>query len=418
MHTLAMILFVVVAALAVAQLIPAVFFARLLQRGKLPRLPDEDCPKVAVILALRGNDPFLSNCLESLIVQDYPDFDIRIVIDRRNDPAWQIVEELIQSHPLGNVHVEALTKRLNTCGLKCSSLLQAIDGLDESYEVVAFMDADAMPHRSWLRDLVAPLLHEKIAVTSGQRWYMPQDGSLGAMIRYVWNAGNVVAMSTRSVWGGSFAIKNRVLHESGLLEQWRKSLAEDALIYDRIQAMGYSMAFVPSAIMVNREDCGVGTFFRWIQRQILLGRLYHFAWPLILAHGLTTTLVLLTSAALVPICAANGSLSCAVSLGGGLLGYGTLMSLSLVLMEWSVRHVIRQQNQPVQWFSFAAFVKSLLAIPHTQLVYTCDLSKAALMRRVEWRGVWYEIDRSRQVRLVEYVPFEITPRPAESAESV
>ncbi len=418
MNTLALILFVALAVLALAQFVPALCFLRLLYRGKPPRLPDEACPKAAVILPLRGSDPFLADCLAGLLAQDYPNFDVRIVIDGRDDPAWQIVQDFIRLCAPANVTVEPLKQRIGTCGPKCSSLLQAIEGLDSSHEVVAFLDADAVPHPNWLRDLVTPLRDPKVAAASGQRWYMPREISLGALVRYVWNAANMAAMATNSVWGGSFAIKTRVLRESDLLEKWRESLAEDVLVYGAIQRAGYSMAFVPSAIMVNRETCRVSGFFRWVQRQVLLGRLYHFAWPLMLAHGLLTTLILAAATVTLPVSAANSDWTSAVWLGGGLIGYGAAMSLLVWLMERGVRHVVRHENQPIGWFSRAALFKSVLAIPLTQIVYAGALLKATFIRRVEWRGVWYRIDGRRQIRLVEYTPFVPAAQPAESAASV
>ncbi|MDB9335702.1 glycosyltransferase, partial [Nodularia spumigena] len=56
-------------------------------------LPDEQLPKTAVILCLRGADPFLPNCIEALLNQDYPEYDLKLIVDSPQDPAWQIVND-------------------------------------------------------------------------------------------------------------------------------------------------------------------------------------------------------------------------------------------------------------------------------------------------------------------------------------
>src|SRR5262249_33172047 len=50
-----------------------------------------ELPPAAVILALRGADPSLVGCLTGLLRQDYPHYVVRIVIDSREDPAWNVV---------------------------------------------------------------------------------------------------------------------------------------------------------------------------------------------------------------------------------------------------------------------------------------------------------------------------------------
>jgi hypothetical protein len=74
---------------------------------------------------------------------------------------------------------------------KCSSVTQAIERLDPSFEAVALLDAHTMPHRSWLRELVAPPADESVGAATGNRWYMPGGGSWGALVRYSWNAADV-----------------------------------------------------------------------------------------------------------------------------------------------------------------------------------------------------------------------------------
>ena len=79
-------------------------------RRSLPA--DGDCPRAAVVLCLRGRDPSLEKCLESVLKQDYPDYRLHIVVDNRQDPAWQVAESLAKGYGAERVHIETLEERL------------------------------------------------------------------------------------------------------------------------------------------------------------------------------------------------------------------------------------------------------------------------------------------------------------------
>ena len=44
------------------------------------------------------------------------------------------------------------------------------------------------------------------------------------------------------------------------------------MLKTQLGAIGQRVAFVPSLMMVNREDCSMGVFFRWVKRQLLTAR--------------------------------------------------------------------------------------------------------------------------------------------------
>ena len=112
--------------------------------------------------------------------QDYPDYQLHVVVDNRHDPAWKVAESLANRYGADRVCIKALDERHNTCSLKCSAVTQAIGRLDGSFQAAALVDADTMPHRSWLSELTTPLADEHIGTATGNRWYMPGAGSWGA----------------------------------------------------------------------------------------------------------------------------------------------------------------------------------------------------------------------------------------------
>lgn len=419
MQTWALIVTIVLAGLAVLQFVPGLAFVAVLRRPKPALPPDDACPKTVVLLSVRGRDPFLAGCIEGLLAQDHPNYDVRIVVDHAEDPAWTVIRDVLARAEAGNVTAESLEHRLETCTLKCSGLLQLIPKLDDSYEVVAVIDSDTVPHRTWLRELVAPLVDPQVGVASGNRWYMPKSPTLGSLVRYVWNAAAVVQMYwNRFTWGGSVAIRAGLVRGEELQDRWRHAVASDTAIYGVVRRHGLKAAFVPSLMMVNRETCGLGGFYGWVQRQLLVGRLQHRGWLPVLVHGIVTALALWAAVVILVAALALGRWSTAAWTAGALVGYAAVMALLVALMEAAVRNIARQRGEGTAWLTPAAVPRLALALPLTQILYSAALPTVSFMRDVSWRGVAYRVEGPWNVRLVRYEPFRDKLRTADSTVSL
>lgn len=406
LHDLARISFWLLLGLLVLQVPLVAAFLRVLRRWRSYRRDDAPCPKAAVILCLRGPDPFLADCVRAILQQDYPDYELRVVVDSRHDPAWEVIEQTAAELRAENVQILPLGQRRQTCSLKCSSVLQAIGGLDESFEAIALVDADTIPHRTWLRDLMAPLADPKVGAATGNRWYMPSDASWGSLIRYVWNAAAVVQMYCYGIpWGGTLAVKAEVFRRSDLLERWGNAFCEDTMLKRQLAKLGLTVVFVPSLMMVNRESCNIMGFFGWVRRQLLTARLYHAYWPAVVAHGLSTFLVPVF-ALLVAVCAAfMGFWEATKWAAGGLVAY-ELCLLPLVLsMEPAVRQIVRSRGESTAWLSPLKVARTVLALPLTQVVYAVALTSVLGLRIVRWRGIAYQIEGPRRIQLLDYRPY-------------
>ena len=195
-------------------------YSRVLYRFRRRRLEDSACPHAAAVLCVRGHDPLLAACLEGLFQQDYPRYDVWVVVDSPHDPAWPLVHEIAQRMGATHVRIRALTQRLDTCSRKISGMLQAFSELQASHEIVAPVDSDTVPHRDWPARTAEPLTHPGVGVAAGNRWYMPDRPTLGALVRYLFNAAAVVQMYWYGIaWGGSLAVKTELLREADLREQ-------------------------------------------------------------------------------------------------------------------------------------------------------------------------------------------------------
>lgn len=402
--------------LLAVQAIPIIGFARVLRRWQPAALEKTHCPRAAVVLCLRGRDRFLRDCLDGLFQQDYPDYEVHIVVDREDDPAWATVQEAISAHRSTKVHVEPLLDRHETCALKCSGILQAVGALEPGVQVVAMLDGDTVPHATWLRELVAPMEDPRIGVTSGNRWYMPEDPSWGSLVRYIWNAAAVVQMYwNRFTWGGSVALRSELARHPEMLERWRTAVSSDTVIHGVVDEQGYEAAFVPAVMMVNREQCGLGRFVRWLQRQMVVARLYHSGWLPVLIHGLGTSLVTAIAFGLLAAAVVTGQWQVGGVLAAAILIYLVAFVGLFASLEASVRHVVASRGEATAWLSPAVICKGIAALPLVQFLYAGTLIHVMFMRTVSWRGATYEISGPRRVRLIEDTSAEA---PSHAGESI
>ncbi|MCH2115089.1 MAG: glycosyltransferase family 2 protein [Pirellulales bacterium] len=406
MTLFAFVLFGLLMALVLGQAVLVLGFSRALRKQPPPLIGDQQAPPALVILCLRGADPYLSECLDGLLGQDYPQYDIRVIIDELGDPAHDVVVAKLQTCGAQNVTIEVLADKRETCSLKCSALLQAAANASEGYEFIAQIDADTLAHTTWLRELATALVDEKVGAATGNRWYMPSRATAGSLIRYTWNAAAIVQMYWYQVaWGGTLAIKTRVLRETNVLDKWGRAFCEDTMMFGVLKEAGLRTEFVPSLMMINREDCDLGGIFHWVSRQLLTARLYHPAWPAVLGHGVVASAA--PAAAIATWCYAGwlGYSGAAAWAAVGLIGYELSLVVLLLPLELAVQKIAASRGQTSRWLSAGRMLKCLAIMPLTQLGYPVALGVACFMRTARWRGIDYSVAGPWDIKRHNYQPF-------------
>jgi cellulose synthase/poly-beta-1,6-N-acetylglucosamine synthase-like glycosyltransferase len=403
----------------VIQVCLTLVFVWYLRSHKNQALPDNQLPKTAVILCLRGADPFLPNCLRSLMQQNYPEYDLKVILDSQEDPAGKIVTETIAELAATNVQISHLRIVRHNCSLKCSSLIQAVSDLDDSYQVVALIDADTIVHRNWLRELVSPLNDPKVGVTTGNRWYLPTGNYWGSLVRYAGNVSTVVQMFLFQIpWGGTLAVKTEVLHQTRLLEQWGQTLNDDLIIHNVIKKYGLKVKFVPSLLMVNREESDLLDLIDSLKRLLLSARLYHPRWLALVSDAISSILFPTLVILLIIESLLEGQWYAAVLLFSCYTIYTVGLLLLMLILEKGVQRIMRFQDQAIAKISAAAIMKMLIVIPLTQWVYGVAMLSSLWMSTVKWRGLTYRVQGPGNVRLVEYRPYQWLDQPVDPKVSL
>lgn len=377
-------------------------------------------PKTAVILSLRGPDPFVHRCLQGLLTQDYPDYTAYIVVDHPEDPVLAVVEEAVTQFDAGNVEVQFLTERHKTCSLNNSSLVQVLRRLDASYDVVATIDGDALPHKTWLRELVEPLADERFGAATGNRWYMPVEKNMGSLVRYLWNSVAAIQLFLNHFcWGGTMAIRRSIIGQPKHIDRLQNTMVVDALVTRASKESGLRVACVPSLFLTNRETCSLSSLVRWIGRQMLWIKFYY---PSLYYSSALLSLVLVLAQLCGLGCMVAGLLwnhygAIAWSFGGILL-FWLGNACMLWPIEATMRVIIGKRGEPVRWMDHATVFRVSLAMPLALVVHLTAMIPVFFMRKVEWRGIVYDFVAPYKVQMREYDPYQVKVDCVSKSESI
>ncbi|RUT07565.1 ceramide glucosyltransferase [Dulcicalothrix desertica PCC 7102] len=367
----------------------------------------EKLPKTAVVLSLRGADPFLSNVLRALLHQNYPAYDLKIVVDNITDPAWNVAINVITEFGASNCSLSVLKNPLSTCSLKCSSIVQAVSELDASYQVVVLVDADAMVYTNWLRDLVSPLNSPKVGATTGNRWYLPDGIYWGSLVRYIWNVSAVIQMVLYQIaWGGSLAIKTEVIHQTGLIDIWKRAYADDTPLRSILKKHGWQIKFVPSVMLLNREECKLPNLVHWLRRQLFSSRLYHPFWFAVVADTVFTILIPNIVLLIGVVALVTRDLSTFISAVSYFAGYMIFLVIFILLIDKRIRSIISKRCEILPKSSPLTAFKLLIALPLTQWINAIAMVASHWAPTINWRGVTYRIKGRWNIKLTEYHPYQ------------
>jgi len=398
----AQIVFMLLVGMAMQQAFFAACFARRLVRSTRKTPHDRSWPKATVFLALRGADPALGQTLRSLMKQDYPNYRISITIDSEQDPAWAVAHDAVREANAEHVTIRPLVRRISTCGLQCSSFVQASEHLDDETEVVVTVDGDVITHPTWLRELVAPLEDATVGATFGNRWYMPECSSWGSLVRYFWNVGAVVPMDVLGIpWGGTLAIRRDVLDNVRLPETWSRAIVPDAPTKSLLDERKLKIQFVPSLMMPNRESCDLFYCYHFLKRQLTWTRLYNSNWWAVLLHAIFITWLMFSASAIVVCGLATNQTEAATWAGVGLISYTLGMFVLTFVLEIAVRKTLRHRGLPTKWISLQTALKLPFVFPLTQATYCLATIHAQFCNRVKWRGATYAIQGRWNVECLE-----------------
>ncbi len=362
----------------------------------------------AVLISVRGCDPSLGNCLIGILNQEYRSYEVHLVVDHKTDPAWDFVQQIKSEHDARDVlTIHEMTGPLETCSLKCNSLVQAIDQISDATQYVALLDADVTPHSSWLAELSGPLQDQTIGAVTGSQWFEPpQSAGIGSLARSTWNSGALVlTIFFSNPWAGSFCMRRGDLERSGLVETWKKTAVDDGPIQKAVGALGLKIEFAPSLVMVNREPCTFAYVNRWVTRMLTWSRLYESTFFLTVIHAMFSNTVMLSNFVLLLIALATQNWTVAAIAATSLIVSGVICTHSYFSTRKCVRHSLSLRGETLQPATptRALGIFSMIAVAH--LVYAISCLRTLLLKQIKWREITYQLNGKSNIKRLNYAPF-------------
>lgn len=375
-------------------------FAAYVRREMARPLPDFT-PFASVIAPCRGLEDGLRDNLAALFELKYAAYEIVFVTDRADDSSLRVIEEIIKSQ-IDSDRVSArvvIAGEAVDCGQKVHNLRVAVSKLDPRSEVFVFVDSDARPQPGWLKSLVGPLADNRTGATTGYRWFIPVSGGLASHLRSVWNASIASALGEREdknfCWGGSTAIRKATFEKLQIQKRWLGTVSDDFTMTRVLQEAKLPIHFVPACLVASFDDCNFKELLEFTNRQLKLTRVYatHLWKPVLLGSLLFCTVFF-------------GGLALVIARAMLHLPYVVpLVLLFLIYMLGAAKGYIRLKAIAIPLSSYQSQLsKSLLAHlllwPLASALYLCNALAAAFSRRIEWRGITYELKSATEAVII------------------
>jgi len=377
----------------IQSLLSGIRYAAYVRRETSRAIPDFH-PFVSVIAPGRGLEPGLVENVQTLLTQDYPAYEVLFVFDREDDPALEVLEELIK-HGFPPLTRTIIAGPATDCGQKVHNLRVAVDEIDAQSEVLVFVDTDARPAKDWLRKLVAPLTDETVGAATGYRWFIPERGGIASQLRGVWNASVASALGSDRAknfcWGGSTAIRRTTFARLNVSERWRGSISDDFTITRVLKEAKLPIHFTPLCLVASFGDCDFHELIEFTTRQIKITRVYasHLWLPLLLGSSLFT-----------------------IAFFGGLVLIGfhprspaVYIFVLIIFTLGAAKSVVRfRAVSSVLRTSRRDLVAHIFLWPIAQLVYLYNAIVAGFSRRLRWRGITYELKSPGEAVIISREP--------------
>ncbi len=243
-------------------------------------------PKISVIICQRNSEKFIEKCINSVIQQDFKDFELIIVDDYSTDNTKRKIKEIINElKEKETKNSEEKTKKLNSeKSLAQKKQIKLIElpfhsGISKarnsgiknsSGKIIAFIDSDAFPKKNWLKELLNGFQENVVSV--GGPNLVPIDSGKNEKIfdevlelisvfgsNYVKNSDKIIEVKHNPSCNSAYTKK--ILEE---MKGFNETLSsnEDPELDFRIKKTGKKIVFNPKAVVYHHRKDSVSKIFR------------------------------------------------------------------------------------------------------------------------------------------------------------
>jgi chlorobactene glucosyltransferase len=206
-------------------------------------------PKVSIILPARNEEEFIEKCLDSLIEQDYTNYEIIVIDDSSDDGTDKIISEYAKKNTK-IIHVNARTKPEGWMGKNWACM----EGYKKATgELLLFTDADTVHSRNVISLAVSHLLSFNLDALSAipkmrvmDFWTRITLPMISVFLHTRFSAVRVNDPSKKTAYffGSFFIIKQKTYESVGMHEGVKHEIIEDGALGKKVKESGHKMKIV------------------------------------------------------------------------------------------------------------------------------------------------------------------------------
>jgi len=206
-------------------------------------------PKVSIILPARNEEKFIGKCLDSLIKQDYENYEI-IVIDDSSDDA---TEEIISEYAKRDSKIIPVSARPKPEGWMGKNWACMEGYRRATGELLLFTDADTNHSKNVLSLAVAHLISFNLDALSAipkmltfDFWTKITLPMISTFLHTRFSALNVNNPSKKTgyFFGSFFILRKKTYEEVGMHEGVKQEIIEDGALGKKVKELGYKIKMV------------------------------------------------------------------------------------------------------------------------------------------------------------------------------
>ncbi|MEM3089973.1 MAG: glycosyltransferase [Candidatus Nitrosotenuis sp.] len=213
-------------------------------------------PMVSVILPARNEEGFIEKCLDSLLEQDYENYEIIAIDDSSEDGTGKIISEYAKKNPR-IVHVSARPKPDGWMGKNWACM----EGYKKTQgELLLFTDSDTTHSRNVISLAVSHLLSAELDALTVipkmnclDRWTKITLPVLSTFLHTRFSALRVndPTKKTGYFFGSFFIIRKSVYEKVGMHEGVKSEIIEDGALGKKVKKSGFKLRMVRGDHLVD-----------------------------------------------------------------------------------------------------------------------------------------------------------------------
>ena len=213
-------------------------------------------PKVSIILPARNEEEFIGKCLDSLIKQDYKNYEIIVIDDSSEDSTGKIISEYAKKHP-NVIPVSARPKPDGWMGKNWACM----EGYSKATgELLLFTDADTKHAENVITLAVSHLNSFDLDALSAipkmitlDFWTNITLPMISTFLHTRFSALNVNDPSKKTAYffGSFFIMKKKTYEEVGMHEGVKHEIIEDGALGKKVKESGHKIKIVRGEHLID-----------------------------------------------------------------------------------------------------------------------------------------------------------------------